>query len=129
MLEAARAAGEPYHVVHFDGHGAWLDAPAAGGEALAGEFNRNLFSLVSPPRPGAHGFLVFEDPGTAGRQQQLVDGPALGALLADAGVAVLVLNACRSAHADLVAEPETGRERRRRMRTGGCGRTGRWPRR
>ena len=28
-------------------------------------------------------------------------------LLADAGVPVLVLNACRSAHADLVAEPET----------------------
>jgi len=105
VLQAAKAAGEPYQVVHFDGHGAWLDVQAAGGEVPAGGFNRNVFSLVSPPRPGAHGFLVFEDPETAGGQQ-LVDGPALGALLADAGVAMLVLNACRSAHADLVTEPE-----------------------
>ena len=37
----------------------------------------------------------------------LVDGPALGRLLVDADVPVLMLNACRSAHADLVAEPET----------------------
>ena len=62
--------------------------------------------MVSPPRPGSHGFLVFEDPGGGGKQQ-LVDGPALGAALAGAGVAVLVLNACRSAHADLATEPET----------------------
>jgi tetratricopeptide (TPR) repeat protein len=106
VLEAARAAGEPYQVVHFDGHGAWLDAQAAGGEVPAGGFSPNQFSMVSPPRPGSHGFLVFEDPGGGGKQQ-LVDGPALGGLLAGAGVEVLVLNACRSAHADLVTEPET----------------------
>jgi tetratricopeptide (TPR) repeat protein len=106
VLVAAKAAGDAYQVVHFDGHGAWLDAQDAGGEVPAGELSPNLFSMVSPPRPGSHGFLVFEDPiGQA--KQQLVDGPALGALLADAGVGVLVLNACRSAHADLITEPET----------------------
>ena len=36
-----------------------------------------------------------------------MDGPALGAALAGAGVAVLVLNACRSAHADLATQPDT----------------------
>jgi tetratricopeptide (TPR) repeat protein len=106
VLEAARAAGEPYQVVHFDGHGAWLDAQAAAGDMPTRGFDRNMFSLASPPRMGSHGFLVFEDPGTSGKPQ-LVDGPALGALLADAGVGILVLNACRSAHADLVTSPET----------------------
>jgi hypothetical protein len=99
VVRAAQAAGSPYHVVHFDGHGAYLTgdqvAAAFGGEAAP-----------AAPRPGAHGYLFFEDPGVEGNQR-LVDGPALGAVLAEAGVPVLVLNACRSAHADLVAEPET----------------------
>ena len=76
-LRDARNDGQPYQIVHFDGHGVWGDAPA---------------------RPGAHGYLLFENPRLAG-QTQLVDGPALGNLLADAGVALLVLNACRSAQA------------------------------
>lgn len=76
-LRDARIDGRPYQVVHFDGHGVWGDAPA---------------------RPGAHGYLLFENPQPAG-QTQLVDGPALGNLLSDAGVALLVLNACRSAQA------------------------------
>jgi tetratricopeptide (TPR) repeat protein len=97
VLGQARDQGEPYHAVHFDGHGTYLDAGAGAGE----------FALVSPPRPGPHGYLVFEDPAPGGGTWQLVDGPALGRLLADAGVPVLVLNACRSAHADLVAAPET----------------------
>jgi tetratricopeptide (TPR) repeat protein len=105
VVEEAKAAGEPYQVVHFDGHGAWLDAQAAAA-APAGGFSRNMFSLVSPARDGEHGFLVFEDP-AGGREQQLVDGPALGGVLARAGVAVLVLNACRSAHAGLATEPGT----------------------
>lgn len=75
--------------------------PAGG---AAAEFDPRTFSLVSPPRPGPHGFLVFEDQRVEGNHA-LVDGPALGKLLVDAGVPVLVLNACRSAHADLVPEP------------------------
>jgi len=105
-LEEAKAAGAPYQVVHFDGHGAWLDAEAVAAANPAGGLSRNMFSLVSPARPGAHGFLVFEDP-RGGGGQQLVDGPALGGALAGAGVPVLVLNACRSAHADLATRPET----------------------
>ena len=53
----------------------WPPAAAAG-------INPGVFSLVSPPRPGAHGFLVFEDPAAGAGRQQLVDGPALGGLLA-----------------------------------------------
>ena len=106
VLEQAKAAGSPYQVVHFDGHGAYLDVGAAVGRTLATGFDQNMFSLVSPPQPGAHGYLVFEDPHGSGGQQ-LVDGPALGRLLVDAGVPVLVLNACRSAHADLATKPET----------------------
>jgi hypothetical protein len=46
--------------------------------------------LLSPWPPGEHGYLLFEDPNTAGRAQ-LVDGPAVGRLLADSGTPVLVL--------------------------------------
>ena len=104
VLQAAKLAESPYHVVHFDGHGAWLDdeVVAAGS---AGEFDRQRFSVLSPSRPGSHGYLVFEDPAVK-ENQQLVDGPALGQLLVDGGVPVLVLNACRSAHAGLATEPE-----------------------
>jgi tetratricopeptide (TPR) repeat protein len=108
VLGEARERGEPYQVVHFDGHGAWLDAAEAAeaaGSGAGGEFGREVFSLVSPPRAGSHGYLVFEDPQSGGGQQ-LVDGPALGRVLADGGVPVLVLNACRSAHAGLVTTPQ-----------------------
>lgn len=105
VLQAAKAAGSPYHVVHFDGHGAWLgDETVAAGSV--GGFDRQQFSVLSPPRPGSHGYLVFEDPSVK-ENQQLVDGPALGQLLVDGEVPVLVLNACRSAHAGLATEPES----------------------
>ena len=106
VLEAARAAGEPYHVVHFDGHGVWAD-PADKGWLRRLVPGAEGWSLVSPQRPGAHGYLLFEDPRRPGGLQ-LVDGPALGTLLADAGVPLLVLNACRSAHADTPAAAGPG---------------------
>ena len=106
VLEAAKAADEPYHVVHFDGHGIYLDTERLVVMGGREGYFRGDISLVSPPRPGAHGFLVFEELGLGG-SQVLVDGPTLGRLLVDAGVPVLVLNACRSAHADPAAEPET----------------------
>jgi hypothetical protein len=76
VVEAARAAGRPYHVVHFDGHGAWLDAEAAAAAAGAGagEFSSQVFSVVSPPRPGSHGFLVFEEAGGGGRPGEVLAG-------------------------------------------------------
>jgi CHAT domain len=60
--------------------------------------------VLSPVRPGAHGYLLFEAPAKPGNRL-LVDGPALGRLLADTGVGVLVLNACRSAYADTPPPP------------------------
>src|SRR6266540_508070 len=49
--------------------------------------------------------MLFEQPDLPGNVEY-VDGPALGGLLAETGVPVLVLNACRSAHADLATTPE-----------------------
>jgi len=83
-LHEAKGRGEPYHVVHFDGHGTYGE----GG-----------------PGPRAHGYLLFENTAVE-ENRELVDGPRLGSLLAETGVPVLVLNACRSAHADPPREPE-----------------------
>ena len=66
-LASALAAGEPFHVVHFDGHG-----------ALTG---------------GAEGLLVFE--GNRGGRRP-VSGPRMAAVLKQGQVPVVVLNACQS---------------------------------
>jgi hypothetical protein len=122
VLRAARAEGRPYHVLHFDGHGAVLDV-----EELFDEWKSNtpedmmarLAELVSldahrfspeavyprPRRSGQRGYLVFENPESE-HNVRLVDGPELGALLAETDVPVLVLNACRSAHAEAPEAPE-----------------------
>ena len=76
-LRRAKANGKPYHIVHFDGHGGYVNAT----------------------RSGSHSRLLFENP-MADDNRQLVDGTALGKLLAETGVPVLMLNACRSAYAD-----------------------------
>lgn len=103
VLRAARANGEPYHVVHFDGHGTYENLSEPG--ALA-EIRRALSSLVLSGAPsGPHGYLLFENPAVE-ENLQLVDGPALGKLLTETEVSVLVLNACRSAHAEAPAMPE-----------------------
>jgi tetratricopeptide (TPR) repeat protein len=116
VLRAAAAAGRPYHVVHFDGHGAFVDvtkladdpADEADGEAGGGGLPVSPVayrpSVAGPVRSGRHGYLLFEAPG-APSNQQLVDGPTLGALLAETGVPVLVLNACRSAWAEAPQAP------------------------
>lgn len=110
-LEAAAGTGEPYQVVHFDGHGSYLDldtmAKNAEERRAGGGFSPHRYewwSRVSPLRPGRHGYLLFEDPDTVDNRQY-VDGPALGALLARTGVSVLVLNACRSAYAQAPTQP------------------------
>ena len=68
-LTRAAAAGEPFQVVHFDGHGAL------------------------PSLPAAEGVLGFEKP-SGGSDQVAVSRVA--AVLAGAGVPVVVLNACQS---------------------------------
>jgi tetratricopeptide (TPR) repeat protein len=72
-LREASLAAQPYHVVHFDGHGL----------------------------PGG---LVFENP-TRPENSEVITGQAIGRLLADTNVPVLVLNACRSAFADPPSQP------------------------
>jgi hypothetical protein len=106
-LRDASNDGHPYRVVHFDGHGVWGDTSDAEWLRKAirvPEAGPAARWLVSPARPGAHGYLEFENPRLAGNTQ-LVDGPILGNLLADAGVGLLVLNACRSAQADTTPGP------------------------
>ncbi|MEK7406513.1 MAG: CHAT domain-containing protein, partial [Acidobacteriota bacterium] len=95
-LRAAAARGEPYHVLHFDGHGAWCDASGLD-PAL----------LVAPARTGEHGYLSFENAAFE-ENEQLVDGPALGRLMAETATPVLILNACRSAHAEPPPAPAGG---------------------
>ena len=110
VLHAAYAAGRPYHVVHFDGHGTWLDVagledgPAGNGGGVDLSPHAYRVSLAAPARAGQHGYLVFEDPDST-ENQQLADGPTLGRLLTDTGVPVLVLNACRSAYAQARRAP------------------------
>ena len=119
VLQDAYAAGRPYHVVHFDGHGTWLDPAAIGTQSAAPDGSGGTgggagvsplpyaVSVAGPVRPGQHGYLLFEDP-TSKENQQLVDGPTLGRLLAGTGVPVLVLNACRSAYAEAHDKPSEG---------------------
>jgi tetratricopeptide (TPR) repeat protein len=116
VLRAAHAAGRPYHVVHFDGHGSYLDladlglVPDAahggggGGHAVLLSADKYGISVAGPVRAGQHGYLLFEDPDTE-ENQQLVDGPTLARLLTATGVPVLVLNACRSAYTEARDEP------------------------
>ena len=107
VLRAARTAGKPYHVVHFDGHGTYAKINEAEGLATLRHALSSL--MLSGGRAGAHGYLLFENP-SVDENLQLVDGTTLGKLLAETGVSVLVLNACRSAHAEAATAPSTVQE-------------------
>ncbi len=124
-LRAASVAGRPYHVLHFDGHGAHLEmAELFEQSEQAGEAaERLLRDAVDPsptrfspreiyprtPRPGKHGYLVFENPGSE-FNKRFVDGQELAGLLEETGVPVLVLNACRSAYAEAREQPDASSE-------------------
>lgn len=109
VLQNAKNRGEPYHIVHFDGHGGYLDYEK---DKPSGLLQRLIPLMLSGPRDGSHGFLFFEHPTPEKTEEnfQLVDGPTLGKLLVEADVPVLVLNACRSAHADIQEKPETSED-------------------
>ncbi|MDY3555986.1 CHAT domain-containing protein [Gemmata sp. JC717] len=127
MLREAKTRGQPYHVVHFDGHGVVLDVndlfQAREKREADEEFRKLLESLLnfdpsrfSPqaiypgvPRRGQRGYLAFENADSP-HNLRLVDGPELGSLLAETDVPVLILNACRSAHADPPAAPVEGEQ-------------------
>jgi hypothetical protein len=82
-LARAQQAGEPYHVVHFDGHGVYDRRVGLGG-------------------------LCFEDPSDShkltGRRHQTVYTNQLGPLLNNYRIPLVVLEACQSAQAEAGAE-------------------------
>lgn len=80
-LAEAVSVGQPFDIVHFDGHGAHAETGPERGS--------------SPPR--RRGCVVFESESGDG---QLLPGSIMGAALRAGHVGALVLNACRSAHAD-----------------------------
>ncbi|MCX6926197.1 MAG: CHAT domain-containing protein, partial [Verrucomicrobia bacterium] len=85
-LQRARGAGQPYHVVHFDGHGVF-DRPRRDGLG------------------GHHGLgaLVFEHPDDTARLErrrcELVDAQRLAGIIRDHRVPLFFLEACQSAQA------------------------------
>jgi tetratricopeptide (TPR) repeat protein len=99
VLRTAADSGEPYHVVHFDGHGGYGDlaSPSDG-------MGRPSVHAYDATAGGRQGFLVFEDDEKEDRSD-CVGGDRLGPLLRDAGVQALILNACRSAFAESPNEP------------------------
>jgi len=102
-LRAAKDRGEPYHVVHFDGHGTYAEVEQSRG---LGDLVSGLSKLVlaGSGRPGPHGYLLFENPAVE-ENAQLVGGPSLGNLLVETDVPFLILNACRSAHSEPLNAP------------------------
>jgi tetratricopeptide (TPR) repeat protein len=78
-LAAAAAQGEPFQVVHFDGHGIFNQHPATGHDRKTGR--------------GPEGFLMFEKPGGGPDE---VSASALAQVLKAARIPVVVLNACQS---------------------------------
>jgi tetratricopeptide (TPR) repeat protein len=82
-LARAQQAGEPYHVVHFDGHGVYDRRMGLGG-------------------------LCFEDPSDStkltGRRHQLVLTNKLGPLLNNYRIPLVLLDACQSAQAEAGSE-------------------------
>jgi tetratricopeptide (TPR) repeat protein len=83
-VRQAADAGEPFHVVHFDGHGAMLGRPTGGG-SIAGR-------PAMMTNPG-EGVLAFEKPGGGSDH---IGASKVAAVLAEGKVPVVVLNACQS---------------------------------
>ncbi|MFD3312954.1 tetratricopeptide repeat protein [Streptomyces sp. NPDC058694] len=85
-LEEAREAGEPFQIVHFDGHGVFGEAPGGGGAWPS--------PVMYGDGPGPQGMLAFEK-ATGG--SDLVPAGRVAQVLKKSQVPVVVLNACQSA--------------------------------
>ncbi|GEM_PF-2939067 len=60
VLREAKAEGTPYHVVHFDGHGMYLESKEG---ILPSQILRGLMPMMlTGEHSGSHGYLVFENP-------------------------------------------------------------------
>ncbi|MCI0478541.1 MAG: CHAT domain-containing protein, partial [Anaerolineales bacterium] len=117
VLREAKFRGQPYHVVHFDGHGTYAelippqkDEDKKAYELALQEIRKRLSAIVmGTVRAGRHGYLLFENP-QSNENMMLVDGSPLGKLLVENDVAALVLNACQSAMAEAPTAPLTASE-------------------
>jgi tetratricopeptide (TPR) repeat protein len=107
-VRRAADAGKPFHVVHFDGHGAMLaggngavrnGGPGIGGAGGgAGHGGLGDGGRVPGSRPGmmdgaGEGVLAFEQPGGG---SDLIGAAKVARVLAEGKVPVVVLNACQS---------------------------------
>ncbi|HEV3458943.1 MAG TPA: tetratricopeptide repeat protein [Thermoanaerobaculia bacterium] len=93
LREHLRERPHHYHILHFDGHGAYgVTADAAGGLASTGRAH----TFAAP-----QGCLVFED--EKGGPAEVSAG-ALAPLLREMAVPVVVLNACQSGMVDSAAQ-------------------------
>ncbi len=101
-LTDAKAAGRPFHIVHFDGHGCYEDLSKT---TLADWLKAASLIMFGGKKSGKHGYLLFEHPASE-QNMRPVSGDELGKLLHDTGVPVLVLNACQSAMHEATGEPE-----------------------
>ena len=84
-LVEAKAAGEPFQMVHFDGHGVLPRRRVAGDRP-------HTRPVMLAGQPG-EGVLVFERPGGGSDQ---VPASKVALVLREAGVPVVILNACQS---------------------------------
>ena len=100
QLTNAKAAGRPYHIVHFDGHGCYEDLSKT---SLADWLKAINALTLGGKTSGKHGYLLFEHPGSEEKIRP-VSGAEIGQLLHDTGVPVLVLNACQSAMHEAVCD-------------------------
>ncbi len=99
-LKLAKERGEPYHIVHFDGHGVYAEPEAVGG---VGQILSKV--MLKGETKGPRGYLIFEDPDSKARSKR-IDGAKIGGMLRDTGVPILILNACQSAFAEAKSTPD-----------------------
>jgi tetratricopeptide (TPR) repeat protein len=93
-LRAAHTRGQPYTIVHFDGHGIYEDLMA---------------KHAGLPPKRKRGYLMFEDPDRQGIPDP-IDGSRFAEMLVEHGVPVVLLNACRSARSEPSSTPSTEEE-------------------
>ena len=93
VITAAADAAAPFHVVHFDGHGAF--APPAGANGAGGGFSPEMYAM------NASGKLAFEAPSGGA---DLVEAERVAQVLSAGHVPLVVLNACQSGQVGAVVE-------------------------
>ncbi len=121
VLRAAQREAKPFHIVHFDGHGAYAEAdrPEFDHKAVSQNVMGAMWSWLRRCWPSSskakaavpvvklkRGFLLFEQP-RLDDNCDLIDGSKLVQMLRETGVPVLILNACKSAYAEASNVPPT----------------------